>query len=56
MSGRRAKYLRKMLKDQLNIDLKNNDPISRRVYRRLKKRYTFLNKNEKTKYKIQDYV
>ena len=56
MSGRRSKYLRKMLLDNLNIDLKNNDAISRRIYRRLKKRYSSLNKIEKSKYKIEDYV
>jgi hypothetical protein len=56
MSGRRAKYLRKMLLENLNIDLRNSNAISRRVYRRLKRRYTSLNKEEKSKYKIEDYV
>lgn len=56
MSGSKAKYLRRMLLENLNIDLKNNDVISKRIYRRLKRRYTSLSTIEKSKYKIEDYV
>ena len=45
MSGRRSKYLRKIL----GIEINDTNSISRRVYRRVKKKYTKLNKNEKSK-------
>ena len=52
MSGKRSKYLRKIL----GIEGNNTNSITRRVYRRVKKKYTKLNKNQKSKFKIENYV
>jgi hypothetical protein len=56
MSGRRAKYLRKILRGELGSTSKKLDPVSRKIYRRLKKKFVSLNKEQKSKYKIQNYV
>jgi hypothetical protein len=44
MSGSKAKELRRIC----NIDLRNCDPIQKRIYRRLKKRYNKLPENKRS--------
>jgi len=55
MSGKKSKHLRKLLAESIGFDIKASTPISKRVYRRLKKKYSKLNHTEKTKYNISDY-
>jgi hypothetical protein len=44
MSGKKSKELRRIC----NVDLHNCEPIQKRIYRRLKKRYNLLPKNKKS--------
>jgi hypothetical protein len=55
MSGSKAKLLRKMLSESIGFNLKDSNPISKRIYRRLKKKYSKLNHKQKTTYNISDY-
>lgn len=55
MSGKKAKYLRNMLSGSIGFDIKKSNPITKKIYRRLKKRYNSLNRNEKSKINIEDY-
>ena len=56
MSGSRSKHLRRMLREEIGFDLKKADPLNKKIYRRLKKKFNKLNKTEKSKYKITEYV
>jgi len=56
VSGSRSKQLRRMLREEIGFDLKRPDALSKKIYRRLKKKFNNLNKTEKSKYKIKEYV
>jgi len=55
MSEKKSKYLRKLLSESIGFDIKNSNPIVRKIYRRLKKKYSNLNCNEKQKINIENY-
>jgi hypothetical protein len=56
MSGKKSKSLRSLLHKEIGFDVKSKNPISNRIYKRLKRRYSNLNHIQKSKFKIQDYV
>jgi len=52
MSGKKSKLLRSLLKESIGFNLKDYSPINKRVYNRLKKKYSKLNHKEKETYNI----